>query len=468
MTDRRPGNRRADAGDRRRARRRTARGLQGAQRRAARDARGVRRAACDCCRGLKAEGRKLGIVTAKRHRTGRRSHSERFPVLASALRRRRHARGHGAGTSPIRTPCCSRSSSSAARRRDAVYVGDSPFDIGAAKARGRVRGRGRAGVASTRTSACWRRSPTRSCARRRSSSMSSRTAAPADAGGRASAADRAPQLPLPRPRRPGAVRRRAYDALFDELAGARGGASRARHAPTRRRSASARLASDGFRKVRAPRADGVAREGDDATRRSRSGPTTSASASAPTSRSPTCSSRRSTGSAVIARLRGRRARARRDARRRAARRGRDRRTCARSRRSRCACAADDAAAASLEVRGEIYLPLAGFRALNERLSRGRARSSRRTPRNAAAGSLRQKNSGDHRRAPAVDLGLRHRRPSKAPSCEPQWEALEWLRERGFRTNPYAERLESIEEVAAACVAWETRRASSSTTRSTGS
>ena len=37
----------------------------------------------------------------------------------------------------------------------------------------------------------------------------------------------------------------------------------------------------------APRADGLAREGDDATRRSRSGPTTSASGSAPTSPSPT-------------------------------------------------------------------------------------------------------------------------------------------------------------------------------------
>ena len=35
--------------------------------------------------------------------------------------------------------------------------------------------------------------------------------------------------------------------------------------------------------------------------------------------------------------------------------------------------------------------------------------------------------------------------------------LEWLREHGLRTNPYAERLESIDEVAAACVEWEKRR-----------
>ena len=35
---------------------------------------------------------------------------------------------------------------------------------------------------------------------------------------------------------------------------------------------------------------------------------------------------------------------------------------------------------------------------------------------------------------------------------------EWLRERGFRTNPFAERLETIEEVARRCREWERRRA----------
>ena len=42
--------------------------------------------------------------------------------------------------------------------------------------------------------------------------------------------------------------------------------------------------------------------------------------------------------------------------------------------------------------------------------------------------------------------------------ESHWETLEWLRERGFRTNPFAERLDSIEEVAARCRDWERRRA----------
>jgi DNA ligase (NAD+) len=39
----------------------------------------------------------------------------------------------------------------------------------------------------------------------------------------------------------------------------------------------------------------------------------------------------------------------------------------------------------------------------------------------------------------------------------QFEMLQWLAERGFRTNPFAERLGTIEEVAEACRAWETRR-----------
>jgi DNA ligase (NAD+) len=37
------------------------------------------------------------------------------------------------------------------------------------------------------------------------------------------------------------------------------------------------------------------------------------------------------------------------------------------------------------------------------------------------------------------------------------EELEWLREHGFRTNPFAERLETIEEVAKRCTEWERRR-----------
>src|ERR687887_52823 len=115
----------------------------------------------------------------------------------------------------------------------------------------------------------------------------------------------------------------------------------------------------------------------------------------------------------------------------------------------------DDAPAVLEVRGEVYMPLSGFRELNERIAELGQKLAP-TPRNAAAGSLRQKDSSITASRPlavwvygiGVADGLRF---------ETQWETLEWLRERGFRTNPFAERLESIEDVAKACRDWELRR-----------
>ncbi len=111
--------------------------------------------------------------------------------------------------------------------------------------------------------------------------------------------------------------------------------------------------------------------------------------------------------------------------------------------------------AVLEVRGEVYLPISGFRELNERLA-GTNQKLAPNPRNAAAGSLRQKNSAITAERPLSTwvYGAGRREGVEFTS---QFEMLEWLRERGFRTNPYAERLESIEEIAAACVEWEKRR-----------
>jgi DNA ligase (NAD+) len=115
----------------------------------------------------------------------------------------------------------------------------------------------------------------------------------------------------------------------------------------------------------------------------------------------------------------------------------------------------DGPPAVVEVRGEVYLPLSGFRELNERLA-GTNQKLAPNPRNAAAGSLRQKNSAITADRPLSTwiYGTGHR---EGGEFETQFGMLEWLRERGFPTNPYAERLESIEDVAEACRAWETRR-----------
>jgi DNA ligase (NAD+) len=110
----------------------------------------------------------------------------------------------------------------------------------------------------------------------------------------------------------------------------------------------------------------------------------------------------------------------------------------------------------LEVRGEVYMPLAGFREFNERLlAEGKAAAP--NPRNAAAGSLRQKDSSITAARPlSIWVYGVGRRDGLALGTH--FETLQWLREHGFRTNPYAERLESIEEVAKACREWERRRA----------
>ena len=115
----------------------------------------------------------------------------------------------------------------------------------------------------------------------------------------------------------------------------------------------------------------------------------------------------------------------------------------------------EAAPPVVEVRGEVYFPLSGFRDLNERLV-SEGKKSAPNPRNAAAGTLRQLDSSITAARPLAIwvYGSGYR---EEVEVETQWELLEWLRERGFRTNPYSERLETIEEVAEACRAWEARR-----------
>jgi DNA ligase (NAD+) len=111
--------------------------------------------------------------------------------------------------------------------------------------------------------------------------------------------------------------------------------------------------------------------------------------------------------------------------------------------------------AILEVRGEVYLPLSGFRELNERLA-GTNQKLAPNPRNAAAGSLRQKNSTITADRP-LSTWIYGTGRADGVVFESQFEMLQWLRDRGFRTNPLAERLEDIEEVAARCREWETKR-----------
>jgi DNA ligase (NAD+) len=111
--------------------------------------------------------------------------------------------------------------------------------------------------------------------------------------------------------------------------------------------------------------------------------------------------------------------------------------------------------AVVEVRGEVYLPLSGFRELNERIAELGQKLAP-NPRNAAAGSLRQKDSSITASRP-LSIWVYGLGAAEGLQLSSHWEELEWLREHGFRTNPFAERLDSIEEVAKRCSEWERRR-----------
>ncbi len=113
------------------------------------------------------------------------------------------------------------------------------------------------------------------------------------------------------------------------------------------------------------------------------------------------------------------------------------------------------APALVEVRGEVYLPIDDFKALNER----RAEAGEPTfanPRNSAAGSIRQ-----------LDPALAAERPlsiwcygfGATRGLDPvtHSEELEWLRERGFKVNPDIAHHTGVESVVKRCRWWEERR-----------
>jgi DNA ligase (NAD+) len=110
----------------------------------------------------------------------------------------------------------------------------------------------------------------------------------------------------------------------------------------------------------------------------------------------------------------------------------------------------------LEVRGEVFMPLTGFRFFTAKQAAEGKRVAP-NPRNAAAGSLRQLDPSITAQRPLSIwfYGIGH---EEGVEFESQSEILRWLRAHGFRTNPHAQRFESVEEAARAAREWETRRA----------
>jgi len=111
----------------------------------------------------------------------------------------------------------------------------------------------------------------------------------------------------------------------------------------------------------------------------------------------------------------------------------------------------------LEVRGEVYMSLPDFTALNERRAEA-GLSTFMNPRNSAAGTIRQ-----------LDPALAAERPlslwcygigaTEGLELGSHWEALEWLRAHGFRVNEDVARLDTEQEVVERCLRWQERRGS---------
>ena len=96
---------------------------------------------------------------------------------------------------------------------------------------------------------------------------------------------------------------------------------------------------------------------------------------------------------------------------------------------------------SLEVRGEIYMPLAGFRAYNE-MAREEGLKELVNPRNAAAGSLRQLDSRITAQRPLAFYAYALVAENGLP--ESHFEQLQLLRRWGFPVNPEVRRVRDAE------------------------
>jgi DNA ligase (NAD+) len=111
-----------------------------------------------------------------------------------------------------------------------------------------------------------------------------------------------------------------------------------------------------------------------------------------------------------------------------------------------------------EVRGEVFLPRAGFEKLNrERAKEGLPLFA--NPRNAAAGSVRQLDPRITARRP-LDIYIYMLGWAEGRATPPtHWETMDYLKSLGFKVNPSNRLLSTIEQVAEFHHSWEEKRGS---------
>jgi DNA ligase (NAD+) len=112
--------------------------------------------------------------------------------------------------------------------------------------------------------------------------------------------------------------------------------------------------------------------------------------------------------------------------------------------------------AVLEVRGEIYMPLASFEAMNQRAMAAGEKLFV-NPRNSAAGSLRQKDPGVTASRELSFWSYQLGEVVGCPDFTTHHSTLQFLRELGFPVNPNIRLLSGLDEVAEFCAHWQLHR-----------
>ena len=110
----------------------------------------------------------------------------------------------------------------------------------------------------------------------------------------------------------------------------------------------------------------------------------------------------------------------------------------------------------LEVRGEIYMALSAFRALNERQLAAELRPFV-NPRNAAAGALRQKDPRITAQRELAMWSYQLGQVEGGPAFTSHRETLDWLGSLGFPVNPEIRRVSTPDEVLDLCLHWQQHR-----------
>ena len=110
----------------------------------------------------------------------------------------------------------------------------------------------------------------------------------------------------------------------------------------------------------------------------------------------------------------------------------------------------------IEVRGEVYLPVASFERMNEQAEAAGERLFV-NPRNAAAGSLRQKDAAKTAQRDLAFWVYQLGEVVGGPALPAHSDSLAYLGQLGFPINPETTVFDSLEEVAAHCAHWEQHR-----------